>query len=544
MDRITRGIFLSVVAAQMLCGAPGTPASCSGNLVSSAANDGNDTLRACIDKAADGSTITFASDMTITLASQLTIDKNLTIDGGTHQIVLDGNNSTRVLFIYDSTVSLSRLTVQDGNESSGYFGGGIYQSGGRLTLDHLTISGNHTQMGGGGIASVDGSLTITHSTISGNTVEEYGGGVYLYNESGEVLIRDSNITGNTNTGSGAGGVYIWYSDTPVTIADCTISSNKGGSGGGIGGSDMSTLHITNATISGNNATEKGGGIYVDSRDDNITIANATISGNNATENGGGIWMFGNDSNMTLANVTISDNNATENGGGIWMKGSDSNMTLTHATISNNTAESGSGGIGMLSDNSNMTLTNTTISGNTGNGAGGGIWMYGSDSNMTLTNATISDNNATGNGGGIYNEQTSLKIVHTTITRNIAASGSGIYDSGSSTTVNNTIIAGNTNDDFVNIVSSDYNLLGSGILSNAQQAHDMSNVTDPKLAPLSDNGGNTLTCMPLHGSPAIRKGTVAGLPKDQTGAARTNPATIGSVEYKTVPIISIITYLIL
>ena len=56
-----------------------------------------------------------------------------------------------------------------------------------------------------------------------------------------------------------------------------------------------------------------------------------------------------------------------------------------------------------------------------------------------------------------------------------------------------------------------------------------------LDPLADNGGKTLTHMPLVGSPAIDAGTQGGLATDQIGVARSNPATIGAVEYVAPPV---------
>lgn len=59
------------------------------------------------------------------------------------------------------------------------------------------------------------------------------------------------------------------------------------------------------------------------------------------------------------------------------------------------------------------------------------------------------------------------------------------------------------------------------------------VTDLLLGPLADNGGPTLTHLPLEDSPAIDDGEcVTGLTADQRGRPRPQGATcdIGAVEY--------------
>ena len=49
--------------------------------------------------------------------------------------------------------------------------------------------------------------------------------------------------------------------------------------------------------------------------------------------------------------------------------------------------------------------------------------------------------------------------------------------------------------------------------------DLTNVADPKLGPLADNGGDTLTHALLPGSPAIDAGGDCDEPFDQRGVPR-------------------------
>src|SRR5512147_1309825 len=84
-------------------------------VVTSSANSGAGTLRAAIATAVPGDTITFASDMTITLSSELVISQSLTIDGEAHAVTVSGNHATRVFNVTGGNVTFAHLTIADGN---------------------------------------------------------------------------------------------------------------------------------------------------------------------------------------------------------------------------------------------------------------------------------------------------------------------------------------------------------------------------------------------------------------------------------------------
>jgi hypothetical protein len=115
--------------------------------------------------------------------------------------------------------------------------------------------------------------------------------------------------------------------------------------------ERTTLVLANATISGNTASNGGGGMSAN-ESPSLVLINVIISGNIAG-NGGGIR---NDyhSSLVLINVTIAGNNAsgTFDGGGGINNTDDSNLALWNSIIWGNTAVSsmgiknGSGTIGI------------------------------------------------------------------------------------------------------------------------------------------------------------------------------------------------------
>ena len=263
---------------------------------------GDLSLREAIATAESGDTITFDSTIsggTINLVDgELTIDKNLTINGSGAEIIIDAGGNSRVFNIDDGNediqidVAIDSLAITggsggefDGTDMSLNNGGGILNSE-NLEVNNANIYNNETISLGGGIYS-DGTLTVNTSAIYDNVINN------------DVDITD--ISG--------GGIY---SDGILTVNNSAIYSNvanggfTGASGGGIANADTAT--INQSTISNNIAAGRfnaGGGI--NNREGNLTITNSTIS-NNSSEFGGGIYNNAGEVTVTSTLIANDENN--------------------------------------------------------------------------------------------------------------------------------------------------------------------------------------------------------------------------------------------
>jgi CSLREA domain-containing protein len=408
------------------------------------------------------------------ILGQLVVSDDVRIAGaGQTNTIIDGNATDRVFKIEATSgvVSISGVTIQNGNPyPSSYRGGGI-QNHADLHLTDSMVSGN----AGGGISHFSdfGDLTLTDSTVSNNTqLYGYSSGAGISNYYGVLTLTGSTVSGNTAKGDGGG---IW---------------NRG---------DMT---LTNSTVSDNTARYYGGGIQNWNGD--MTHNDSTVSGNTANTYGGGIFNRG---DMTLTNSTVSGNTVNFTGGGIVNRHGD--MTLANSTVSGNTANYGGGGIS--NRYGDMTLNDSTVSDNTAKYDGGGIRsLFGY---MTLTNSTVSGNDASQSGAGIYR--------------------GAVYGYGISLT--NTIVAGNgTTTPNCNTGAFDslgYNLADDDSCGFTAPGDLV--VADAMLGPLADNGGPTETHVLLAGSPAIDAGSPDCPPPatDQRGVARPQGAAcdIGAFE---------------
>ncbi len=213
-------------------------------------DSGAGSLRQAIADAAVGETIQFSVTGTILLTGgALTISQDLVIEGPPTGVVLDGNAATEVFNITAGTVSISDLTITNGNGSAG---GGIVNVG-NLTLSSSTISNSDASNGeGGGILNV-GTLTLVNSTISGNTA--FAGGGIANRQNFTVTILNSTIS-NNSASDHAGGIR--NNGGTVNLTNSILGANSAPTGADCTGSPTSAGHNLIGNNDGCNITSATG----------------------------------------------------------------------------------------------------------------------------------------------------------------------------------------------------------------------------------------------------------------------------------------------
>ena len=414
------------------------------------------------------------------------------------------------------TLTLIESTLRNNTAKNG---GGIFNHAGEITIHHSTFSHNNAQALGGAIWSIN-PLTVTHSIFSANNAVQDGGAMYLSN-GGNI----DQSTFHSNTASVGGAISIAGDREPVFITNSTFSNNSAEAGGGIW--NVAPLTIQHSTFSNNTAHVFGGAI---DNYDVLTIQHSTISNNTAEEEGGGI-NINYPGSLLLIDSTVNDNRATD-GGGMYCLGDE--FIIKDSTIRGNQATNQGGGIWNAAL---IEIQNSTISNNQA-ADGGGIWNVAL---IEMQNSTVSGNTATNQGGGIWND-TGLRVEASTITRNHAADGGGIWHRNE-VILTQTIVAANTATETADIafrgdsaiteeiISHGYNFIGSNATieavfpagtpnSNGDYVGSAAAPLDPRLGPLANNGGSTLTHMPLVGSPVIDTGPITTtFTTDQRGFTR-------------------------
>jgi hypothetical protein len=229
-------------------------------VVSTNADAGPGSLRFAVTYSTNGTTLTFATNLsgrTIVLSGgQLLLNQNLGIDaaalaGG---VQINGNQNARVFEIAaGASATLNALTIQNGNAPGGGYpgnsGGGILNRG-TLTLTCCTVAGNQAvqgaDAGGGGIENYAGTLLINRSTLSSNVTSLAGGGI---ENAGTLTVNECTLTGNASDNAGGG---LYSGNNAATLNQSTLAGNVAGqAGGGVYGQDA--VACFNSIVAGNSA---------------------------------------------------------------------------------------------------------------------------------------------------------------------------------------------------------------------------------------------------------------------------------------------------
>ncbi len=268
------------------------------------AGDGVLSLREALADSLAGDEIQFDASLnglSIVLGgSELFVGKDLTITGpGADLLAIDANLQSRVIRVNTAVnLMMSGLTITGGGPSLS--GAGIVSFGNLTIVDSVVRDNDGTSSSGGGINS-SGTLVITRCAITDNL----GEGIRV--QSGMATITDSTISGSTATGivSASGGA-------PINIFGSTLTNNSGAVGGAINNSSLSVpITLTDCTVSGNVATNFGGGIRTGGG--LLTLIHTTVTNNTATNSGGGISAglscCGGGDDVVLHNSIVAGNTA-------------------------------------------------------------------------------------------------------------------------------------------------------------------------------------------------------------------------------------------
>ena len=288
-------------------------------LVTNTNDGGPGSLRQAITNIGAGGTIQFDPSLagqTITLTSQLAINKNLTIDGsGLYpRVEISGNNSTRLFYINrDLTVTLRNLVLRRGKTtgtSSTNYGGAIFVgSTTTLTLADLEVLENTSQQGGAIYVSGFAKLVVSSSQFSANSSSQTGGAIYLQTP------LNLTVTGSrfANNSAGSGGAVYLYSSGKAVFEENVFENNTAISGGAISSHNSPGvgLYLRKNLFVNNSASTVGGGIMVERLSSTeVVIENNTFYGNQAVNSGGGAAI---ETGTSLINNTFSHNHVGSNG---------------------------------------------------------------------------------------------------------------------------------------------------------------------------------------------------------------------------------------
>lgn len=468
------------------------------------------------------------TNSTITGSSYTGIFLVLDSPGSSLDGVMANSNDSGMLAILTDTGGLT-LTDVEVNDNT-FTGFELHQEDqSTFTSTRLTANRNGIGCGCEGIfATLEDDATASFTTTTASHNGDEGVGVYLDNRS-IATFANTIVDDNDDDGIEAEA----YKHASLTFTGTVANDNDGD------GMDVAAFTGADITIAGLTADDSGdSGLEILSRGAGSLVSATNVASTNSGEDGVEFRVVLGGS-ATLSDSTVAD--SVERGIVIDNEAQDSTdsaITISGTTVRDNGDGSKNGGGVAIVQTHNLvtTIENTTISGNHGSQGGGIYARYATDpgSTLTIVNSTISGN--TGEiGGGAYlrsNAGAGVAILNSTITDNTttdaAPSPAAVYLQGTVNDIRNSIVAGNAVSDLElqqgTVAAIDYSLVQ---VAGTEAALALSNGTDnvvgvdPRLEPLADNGGLTLTHLLRSDSPAVDSGDPAftGLTDDQRGQDR-------------------------
>jgi hypothetical protein len=293
------------------------------HLVENCNDSGAGSLRAAYGSALEGETVDLSqlACSTITLTSGPIVSAPatgyVTLQGPyENELTISGNHTDRVIIHNGTRVAVHNLRVVAGVTHSANGGGCIYSTGDVALLntavtDCETSTSGITKALGGGVRA-HRAVVLRRSSVSGNRAQAdgadaEGGGVHaLYLLTG----FQNSISGNvadTDVGHFARGGGVFAAEY-LRLDATTLSGNSASHGAAayVGSStQFVTPNLINVTISGNQASGAGGGLFAA---DGIELYNSTVTGNTAVfDFGAGVYIAGGDIEL---HSTIVANNST------------------------------------------------------------------------------------------------------------------------------------------------------------------------------------------------------------------------------------------
>ena len=443
-------------------------------------------------------------------SGSLISNNNASGDGGGVNVYTGASGTSRISF-----TMASGATVRDNSAANG---GGVVVRPTRAD-DSIsvagTISGNRASTHGGGLfvnprTASTMPVAIAGAVLSGNYAENAGGGFYLASSNPRDSLTLTGVSMTNNTAKTGGGAYIYHRDSPMLfgliVTDATVSGNSASDLGGgmyVAADGALDAAFARTAVAGNGSGTQGGGLWLIGRAPGASSALSLIDGTSITSNtsgtGGGLYYRATTETSSFGlsgGAAIEANEAVSNGGGAYLQGSDTvrmQALVEHASVSDNeqTGQDGLGGGGLYLSSVDATFgAAANVADNRAAMRGGGAMAAHSAIAMEPGSA-VSGNTAGHNGGGFFIQADgSLATAKdSSVASNSAVNGGGAFAIGGSVS-----IGGSVNDNTATSRGGGIHVTNEGELSLLEGSLVSGNVA-------ADGGGVALT--------AFSQGTIAG-----------------------------------
>jgi hypothetical protein len=448
--------------------------------------------------AARGGLVQFDATGRIPITSAIVVSNDMLMQPTHGTVTLDGGNAVR-LFTVNSNVSLtlSNLVLQRGRSTNG---GAIYSDGGKLTLLDSILSSNAV-MGANGLLRTNTGDGLPGDPAAAGAIYNRGGVICATNvvfqfnsaRSGNGAVGNLTSFGGNDEG-GAGGLArggAILNEGTACFSVCTFFSNSiTGGAGGQGAPGLTGTYPGFGSRGGRGGAGYGGAVF---NSGTLTIDRSTFNRNTALSGGGGNGGAGGSITNSAQGGSGGSGADAGQAAGAAIYHAEGDLIISLATFSLNFTRGGAGGMG----------------GPWGLGGGGaGPGGNGGNGGSSL-------------GGAVYLQAGTALVTHATLATNFclfgvagqgfgaaapdgfagAALGGNLYNETATAILRNSIVAySGTNGTCAGVITD----AGHNISSDGSAAFGLNslNSVNPRLVPIADNGGPTLTVALSPDSPAI------------------------------------------
>jgi len=344
-----------------------------------------------------------ATDRPVFESTNDVISKNIAVNGGgvytnvyTEAVFTNTNIDNNELRYFYPDIAQNNVMSSGCGVYSKYYvemnGGSVSENKPSEDVRKVIIDGSEytfpvSNVTGGGLFSQAMAVNKINGTeFIGNVATTMGGGLYIASTKGATEFADAYTNLNN-----------------VVISKNKLTSQAEGDGAGVyatmgssytdkfGSNYYSNFSINNSTISENECSRNGGGLYLNYVNGKA-LENNKIYGNKA-ENGGGLFSTAEVRLLSLTKNDFYDNTAIDQGGAIRNAGT---VATTDCKIYNNTAVNGGGIYNASASYGNVaatfSATNTTVTNNKAV-VGGGVYVIGYGSRVASCTVSKSDSYA-------------------------------------------------------------------------------------------------------------------------------------------------------
>ena len=345
------------------------------------------------------------------------------------------------------------------NVASGASGGAVSSYDSWLRLYAVEVEGASSSTRGGVLHSEDSDVELWRVDAS-DAVASREGGVFdiVGSNSNYLNVQDSSFAlAGVSPGGDGGGCGNVESLSLVEIYRSTFSfCESAAGGGGLRSEDLDRIDIVESSfrdcsavsdggamllsdelarttttavnllglVAEKSTADRGGGLFLRSRDQKAVIAGSSLSENFAVSEGGGIYSSSGDLLLTASSVEQNSVSASlaiaGSGGGLWIEpvvlSPSPQVEINASTFASNTAAVGGsigcgevGGVGAQIDVVDSTIRDSSAVLGGAGGAGQGGGLFARECNVSLEDSTFRDNCANQQGAGVYVDDGDLVV---------------------------------------------------------------------------------------------------------------------------------------